>query len=203
MSRSNRFLNRLFLGVVGLVALGVGAALLAIASAGGVGRVLRDALASTGAGLGDLLARTPLDPVGGTGGSWLPLALAAACLVAALLLLWAVLAHGGGRTDRVVDVDEPSGSIAVSASFAESALVHALEHRRDVAAVHVAAFRVGRRPALRVRVRVTSGASPAPVVAAASEAVRGLDRLLGTDLPVLVEVTGGGVVHRGADARVA
>lgn len=203
MSRSNRALNRLFLAVVGLVTVGVGAALLATASAGGVGRVLRDALASTGDGLGDLLARTPLDPAGGTGGSWLPLALTAACLVVALLLLWAVLAHGGGRTDRVVSVDEPEGSIAVSASFAETALVHALEHRRDVAAVHVAAFRVRRRPALRVRVRVTSGASPAPVVAAASEAVRGLDLLLGTDLPVLVEVSGGGVVRRGSDSRVA
>ncbi|MBD8660811.1 hypothetical protein IFT72_11515 [Frigoribacterium sp. CFBP 8754] len=213
MTSSNRFLNRLLLVVVGVVALGVGAFLVAATLPGGsgsLGGTVRGWLADASSAVADAVAATPLDPSGagsadsmGGAGSWLAVALAALCLLLVIVFAVAAVAHGGGRTGRLVVHDEPAGSIAISAAFAETAVTDALSARRDVTSVHVSAWTVRGRPALKVRVRVTAGAAPAPVVAAASDVVRGLDRVLGEAVPVLVEVVGASVVKRGSDPRVA
>lgn len=216
MTSSNRFLNRLLLVVVGVVALAVGAFLIVATLPGGsgsLGGTVRGWLADASSAVADAVAATPLDPsgagsadsMGGAGGagSWLAVALAALCLLLVIVFAVAAVAHGGGRTGRLVVHDEPAGSIAISAAFAETAVADALSARRDVTSVHVSAWTVRGRPALKVRVRVTAGAAPAPVVAAASDVVRGLDRVLGEEVPVLVEVVGASVVKRGSDPRVA
>ena len=212
MTSSNRFLNRLLLVVVGVVALGVGAFLVAATLPGGsgsTGATVRGWLTRASSAVADAVAATPLDPSGGAdggaggAGSWLAVALAALCLLLVIVFVVAACAHGGGRTGRLVVHDEPAGSIAISAAFAETAVADALSARRDVTSVHVSAWTVRGRPALKVRVRVTAGAAPAPVVAAASDVVRGLDRVLGEAVPVLVEVVGASVVRRGSDPRVA
>ncbi len=149
------------------------------------------------------MAATPIDPSGATGGSWLPVALALLCLLLVIVFVVAIPAHGNGRTDSVVVQDDPAGSIAVSSSFADTAITDALRDRRDVASVGVSAWTVAGRPALKVRVRLTAGSSPAPVVAATSDVARGLDRVLGETVPVLVEITGASAVRRGSDSRVA
>ncbi|MBP1240387.1 putative membrane protein [Frigoribacterium sp. PvP120] len=219
MTSSNRFLNRLLLVVVGVVALAVGAFLIVATLPGGsgsLGGTVRGWLADASSAVADAVAATPLDPsgaggadsMGGAGGaggagSWLAVALAALCLLLVIVFVVAAVAHGGGRTGRLVVHDEPAGSIAISAAFAETAVADALSARRDVTSVHVSAWTVRGRPALKVRVRVTAGAAPAPVVAAASDVVRGLDRVLGEEVPVLVEVVGASLVKRGSDPRVA
>ena len=207
MTSSNRFLNRLLLVVVGVVALAVGAFLIVATLPGGsgsLGGTVRGWLADASSAVADAVAATPLDPSGAGGaGSWLAVALAALCLLLVIVFVVAACAHGGGRTGRLVVHDEPAGSIAISAAFAETAVADALSARRDVTSVHVSAWTVRGRPALKVRVRVTAGAAPAPVVAAASDVVRGLDRVLGEEVPVLVEVVGASVVRRGSDPRVA
>ena len=216
MTSSNRFLNRLLLVVVGVVALAVGAFLIVATLPGGsgsLGGTVRGWLADASSAVADAVAATPLDPSGagsadsaggaGGAGSWLAVALAALCLLLVIVFAVAAVAHGGGRTGRLVVHDEPAGSIAISAAFAETAVADALSARRDVTSVHVSAWTVRGRPALKVRVRVTAGAAPAPVVAAASDVVRGLDRVLGEAVPVLVEVVGASVVKRGSDPRVA
>ncbi|MBD8728203.1 hypothetical protein [Frigoribacterium sp. CFBP 13707] len=216
MTSSNRFLNRLLLVVVGVVALAVGAFLIVATLPGGsgsLGGTVRGWLADASSAVADAVAATPLDPsgaggadsMGGAGGagSWLAVALAALCLLLVIVFAVAAVAHGGGRTGRLVVHDEPAGSIAISAAFAETAVADALSARRDVTSVHVSAWTVRGRPALKVRVRVTAGAAPAPVVAAASDVVRGLDRVLGEEVPVLVEVVGASLVKRGSDPRVA
>ncbi|KQR44580.1 hypothetical protein ASF82_14295 [Frigoribacterium sp. Leaf164] len=216
MTSSNRFLNRLLLVVVGVVALAVGAFLIVATLPGGsgsLGGTVRGWLADASSAVADAVAATPLDPsgagsadsMGGAGGagSWLAVALAALCLLLVIVFAVAAVAHGGGRTGRLVVHDEPAGSIAISAAFAETAVADALSARRDVTSVHVSAWTVRGRPALKVRVRVTAGAAPAPVVAAASDVVRGLDRVLGEEVPVLVEVVGASVAKRGSDPRVA
>ena len=201
MTSSNRFANRLLLAVVGLVTLAVGAFLVIAALPGG--GAVRDLLGPATTAVDDAVAATPIDAAGATGGSWLPLALALLCLLLVIVLVVAIGAHGHGRTDSVVVHDDPAGSIAVSSSFADTAITDALSGRRDVASVGVSAWTVRGRPALKVRVRLTAGSSPAPVVAAASDVVRGLDRALGETLPVLVEVTGASSGRGGAESRVA
>ncbi|NRD26258.1 hypothetical protein [Frigoribacterium sp. VKM Ac-2836] len=201
MTSSNRFANRLLLFVVGLVTLAVGAFLVIVALPGG--GAVRDLLPPASSAVDDAVATTGIDPGDSTGGSWLTLALALLCLLLVIVFVVAIFARGHGRTDSVVVHDDPAGSIAVSSSFAETAITDALGDRRDVASVAVSAWTVTGRAALKVRVRLTAGSSPAPVVTAASDVARGLDRVLGETVPVLVEITGASAVRKGADSRVS
>jgi hypothetical protein len=203
MTTSNRFANRLFLVVTGLItlAIGVGLVLVALPGAG----FARDAATTARDAQSTVLERTPLSAVGLTGsGSYLPWLLAVSCLIVVIIAIVAASTRGRGRIDRIVESDDASGSIVVSSRFAETALVDVLSDRRDVAHVSVAAYELKGEPALKIKLRVTAGSSPTAAVEAASTAVRGLDLVLGTGrpVPVLVEVTGASPVRPGADSRV-
>lgn len=203
MTTSNRFFNRFFLIVAGLITLAVGV-LLVLVALPGAGPV-RDALRSARDAQSTALANTPLTGVAGVTGSYLPWLLAVLCLIVVIVALIAATTRGRGRIDRVLEADDAAGTIVLSSRFAETALVEALSSRRDVANVSVAAYRLKGAPALKVRLRLTAGSSPMPAVAAASGAVLGLDRVIGhgSAIPVLVEVTGASPVRPGADSRVA
>lgn len=205
MTTSNRFLNRFFLAVVGLILLAVGVFLTVVALPGA--GMARDWLTSAADGQKSALSNTRFDTsaIGGeTGGSYLPWLLAVLCLLVVIVAVAAATTRGRGRTDRVVEVDDAAGRIAVSSRFAETALVDALTNRRDVTAVNVAAYRLKGAPALKIRLRITAGSSPVEAVRAASDAVSGLDRVLGggAAVPVLVEVVGASPIRAGADSRV-
>ncbi|ROQ39990.1 hypothetical protein EDF46_1625 [Frondihabitans sp. PhB188] len=202
MTSTNRPLNRLFLAVVGLVFLAVGAFLVAAALPGR--SVVRDWIGRARDAQDTALKSSAIGQPAPFDGSYLPWGLAVVCLVVVLVAVIAAIARGGGRTDRVVEVDEPAGRIVVSSQFAETALVDALQPRRDIAAVSVASYQLKGAPALKLRLRLTAGSSPVPAVRAASEAVTGLDAVLGgPPLPVLVEVVGASPVRPGADSRVS
>lgn len=203
MTSSNRFANRLFLVVVGLITLIVGLALVLVALPGG--GFARDAVGQARDAQTTALDRTPLSAVGLSGdGSYLPWLLAILCLIVVIVALVAASTRGRGRTDRIVESDDTAGQIVVSSRFAETALVDALSSRRDVASVSVSAYELRGDPALKVKLRVTAGSAPTAAVEAASGAVRGLDRVLGTgrEIPVLIEVTGASPAKPGADSRV-
>lgn len=203
MTTSNRFANRLFLVVAGLLTLLVGAAIVVVALPGG--GFARDAVRSARDAQSSALSNTHLSGGGMAGtGSYLPWLLAILCLIIVIIGIVAASTRGRGRIDRVVESDDASGNIVVSSRFAETALVDALSSRRDVSSVSVAAYELKGAPALKVKLRVTAGSSPTAAVEAASVAVRGLDLVLGTGrpLPVLVEVTGASPTRPGADSRV-
>lgn len=203
MTASNRFMNRLFLVVTGLITLIVGVALVVAAIPGVAG--VHDALTTARDSVATAVRDTPLSGFGQTGGSYLAALLAVLCLIVVVVALIAAFTRGRGRIDRVIEEDEPQGEIVISSKFAENAIVDALSDRRDVAGVSVSAWRLKKQPALKVRVRVTAGSSPKPVVDATSSVVRGLDAVLGrgASIPVLVEVVGASAVRPGADSRVA
>lgn len=202
MTSTNRFLNRLFLVVAGLVTLAVGLALLLVALP--AGSVARDTVGQWQRDQSQALANTPITGFSWIHGSYLPWLLAVLCLLVVIVALVAVARRGGGRTDRVLEADDQAGTIVVASRFAESAIEDALEARRDVSSVNVSSYRLKRAAALKVRIRVTAGSAPGPVVEAASGVVSGLDRVLGggSRIPVLLEVVGASPVRPGADSRV-
>ncbi|RKR76092.1 hypothetical protein [Frondihabitans australicus] len=202
MTSSNRFLNRLFLAVVGIVTLAVGAALVLVALPGVAAG--RDAVSTWSDAQATALRDTPLTGVGSLTGSSLPWLLAILCLVVIVVAVLAAATRGRGRTDRILESESPAGGIVIGARFAETALEDALSGRRDIAGVNVAAYRLRGSAALKVKVRLAAGAEPGPVVDATSGAVTGLDRVLGggAHVPVLLEVVGASAIRPGADSRV-
>lgn len=202
MTTTNRFANRLFLIVLGVISLAVGLFVAATALPGAP--LLRDWLTTARDAQSTALSNTRAGGNEPFDGSYLPWLLAVLCLLIVIIALVAIVTRGRGRTDRVVDLDENAGRVIVSSSFAETALVDALSSRRDVASVSVVAYELKGAPALKIRLRLTAGSAPTDAVQAASGAVRGLDRVLGgeAEIPVLVEVVGASPVRPGADSRV-
>lgn len=202
MTNTNRFLNRFFLALTGVITLLVGVFLVVVALPGAGSA--RDALRNARDSLDTTLADTPVTGVNGVHGSYLPWALAALCLVLVIVGIIAAATRGRGRTDLLLEADDAAGGIAVSSRFAETAIVDALSPRRDVASVSVSAYRLHGASALKIRMRLAAGSSPQPAIDAASGVVTGLDRVLGpgAKLPVLLELVGASPARPGADSRV-
>lgn len=194
MNSTNRALNRLLLGVVGLVLLVVGGAAAAAALVPNWTAVWQDSSATASEAVRSFAASTQLDALGR---SWL---LPAAVLLAAVviaLLLWFVLRQGRGRTGTAYHVagvrstrrTAATGGLTVSTQLARTVLAAALESNDDIVSVRVSSYRVRRTPVLKVTLGARPGASVARIATALSAAVSRLDRVLGTELPVLAQIT--------------
>ena len=187
MSSTHRWLNRTLLAVLGLTVLALGA----LTAAAGLVPTIAEAWTSIGTtaaeGLPGLLASAPLT----ADISWWTIAALALVVVCAALLIGWIVSQGGGRTDTVGRQSSASGTTTVETSLVADALRTALDDNGQVLAVAVSSWRVRRRTGLRVRVQPRRGASPGTVVAAANEAIAGLDTLLGERIPVLVSVQNG------------
>lgn len=191
MSSTHRWLNRTLLAVLGLMLVAIGA----LTAAAGLVPDVAEAWTSIGAtavsGLPALLASAPLT----ADTSWWTIAALALVVVCAALLIGWIVSQGGGRTSTVGRQASAMGDTTVETSLVADALRTALEENGQILAVAVSSWRVRRQTGLRVRVQPRRGASPDAVVAAANEAIAGLDTLLGDRIPVLVSV------HTGARTR--
>ncbi|QWL30933.1 hypothetical protein [Rathayibacter toxicus] len=207
MTTSNRLLNRLVLFIVGLALAAITAGLLMIA----LSQPVRDAVVRFSRHQGPTLV-SQLSPASGT--AWnntealRPLYLIiAACLLIVVLALILALAHGHGRTktlltDRSRD-EGPSGEVQIATAFAEDVLENALAVRGDLLDVTVTAYRHRSHTALKVRALPRSGVSPRTVVEAVRHEVAALDELLGTRLPVLLEIASSARANLSKEERVA
>lgn len=188
MNATNRALNRALVLVTGLILaiLGAGAAALALVP------MVQDAWAATSGTVGskvtDFLQSNPL---GDTGASW-PLAAVLALLVVAIVLLIVfVVRQGGGHTRVAVSERTDDGTIRVDSSVAEQALEDALATHPEFVASHVSTYAVRRTPVLKVSVTCRRGVSPADASRIVDDTLTALDRLLGRELPALVQLSGG------------
>lgn len=193
MNTANRMLNRSFVLLVGLLALGAGATAVALVAVPGfLGAWSRTAPDLT-AGLTDILARTEMAD---SGASWVPLAgLAGAALLVVLLVAF-IARQVRGRTTRLITAESTrAGATIVDAAVAEQLLTDALQGHPEFVTVTVRTYRLRGTPVLRVAAGVRRGVSPRDALTVIETAVHGLDRTLGAQIPVLVRL-GGGVRRR-------
>jgi hypothetical protein len=135
-------------------------------------------------------------------GSW-TIALAAAVVVGIVALV-VLGTRGGGRTDRVLDDDgvgagmvadgAPAvpGAVRIDSTAVQNAISDAVGALPQVASLSVDVFVVKRRRSVRVRVRSKRGAEPRAIVDGVERIVADLDALLGTRLPVVLQIARGG-----------
>lgn len=199
MNATNRALNRIVIGVVGLAALAAatGAVLLLVDPAFGRGwsDAGRRALA-----IADRLFAAPLWAGTTVSGAALLGLLAAAVFV--LLLAAFVLRQGRGATSTVVTALTDDGAVEIDTAVTAALLAHRLDSVPGVAGTAVSAYRVRRSPALKVTVRCRRGASPRTIVDALDAATAELHTALGTPLPVFAQLVGGVRARTGRAVRV-
>lgn len=165
MTSSNRFLNRLLLLVIGLLAL-VAAALVGWSAA--TGTDLPFALPEQG---------TPLE---------LGIVLAAAVVVVVFAVAW-VLTRGRGRRRLAIDTPE----VQVDAKAIEALLRSELSASPDIAGTSVQAYRVRRQQTLLVTVQARKHPDLTALTASVRQAIARTDAQLGATLPLVVHVTTG------------
>ncbi len=202
MNTTPRLLNRLVLGVVGLVLLALGAAGLALLAVPAVAAWWRTAAPRAGEAVDGLRTRTTLE---GQADTWLWIALAAALVFLIVMLVVWIAAQGRGRTGlfapggtsgalrpRGEDGNgAAAGSVTITAAAAEQALKAALLERSDLAGASVSTWQVRGVPGLRVRVYPRKGVPPYVVAVEVSRLVEALDAVTGSRPPVLVSIGSG------------
>jgi hypothetical protein len=189
MTSTNRALNRLLVILVGLVLLVVGAAVAVGAVLPGVQSTVARAASDAEAPVGDALSG---------GQPWILWVVAAAALALILLLLWFALRQGHGRTGTLLrrapgaDASSPTGgTLVIDAKVAEQMLEEALGHDPAIVSVDVSAFEVRRGTVLRITAVARRGVSPVQVRRTIDETVARWDAVLGTEVPVVIQITGG------------
>lgn len=196
MNSTNRGLNRLLILIVGIVLVVLGAAAIAVVTVPFIAEWWRDNRAAALDTIDGWFAWNPFAAVPGVdAGDTAPivvpiLGVVLLVVVAALLIAFA-LRQGRGRASIVHRASAERGDVVLEADVAAHALGDALDGNAAFSAVRVSAWQVGRDRALKVAVTCGRGISPRVAVETVSDAVEALDRLLGVELPVIVEVGGG------------
>lgn len=190
MSGTNRGLNRLLLGLLGLLLLAAGV----LTGAAGLNPDIAAGWTATGTSLRDDLANVMAGaPVPGTAISWWTIgALALAVILMILLGTW-IASQGGGRTNRAGHREDPhgNGTTTVETPLVAAAVREAVRGDDRIISATVTTWKVKRADGLKLALQARKGVSPKDLAASAEELVAGLDHLLGDQGPVLIRITTG------------
>lgn len=188
MNSTNRFLNRFFILVVGLVVLAAGAALSVGALLPGVQRTISENAERAVGPTTDTMDAQP----------WILWVAAAAAVLLIVILLWFVLRQGRGHTGTLLQVDEQptkgtptGGRVILDVKLAEQVLEEAIGRNPDVVAVDVTGFRIRKQSTLRLTAHARRGASPMELRRDIEAAIHEWDAALGTSTPVVVQIVSG------------
>lgn len=173
MTRTNRFVNRVILALVGVLALAAGAAL-ALPYAATLGFTPVDP-SSWGITVPDASQPVVLWSIAG-----------GAVVIVAFALVW-ILTRGRGRTSTALSI----AGATVDASAIQSVLRTRLAGSPDVVVVSASAHERRGGPVVLVRVQARPGPDLGALRSAVRDAIDNLDRVIGTPIPLVVHLTSG------------
>ncbi len=188
MTASNRVLNRLVLLVTGAVLLALGLGAIVVVAVPTARRAWEETAPVVAATVSQWFQASWIS---GTELSWWWVVALAGLLLAVTLLLVFALRHGGGHTGTVIRRRDPSGAVVIDSDVAEKLLEESLSSRTDLVASRVSTYRVRRTPVLKLSLTLRRGVSPTAVVDDVQRTLDALDRLVGTELPAFVQLSGG------------
>ncbi|MEV8040580.1 hypothetical protein [Arthrobacter sp. NPDC080082] len=191
MNGTPRVLNRILIGVFGLVLLAVGLLLVLLAAVPAVAAWWQGWSANVWTHIRSLSESTRIP---GQSESWLWIVMVL-LLIAVIVAMVAWLAQQGkGRSNILVtedDAGEVPGYVRIGGGVAEQALRAALAGRPDLAGATVATYDFRGRPGLRIRVQPRQGVAPHLLAAEVSALVEALDAVIGRRTPVLIHIGSG------------
>jgi hypothetical protein len=189
MNNTNRFLNRTFSFIVGLILAAVGVGVILVVTIPQV----RDAYKNT--------APTVLDnvtswfvaaPIPGLQHSWWFIALIAALVLLIILLMVFVFRQGHGHTGTLfTNTPTGQGHITVDSKVAEQLMQSALNEHTELVSSRVSIYEVNGTPVLKISTTARRGVSPKQIVEDVEDTLASLNVLLGRDVPAAVQIGGG------------
>jgi len=202
MNNTPRVLNRVLIGILGIMLLGIGVLLVLLATVPAVGFWWHEWAGGVLNFWLNLFERTQFPR---RQESWLWLVICFALVVVLGLMVAWVAQQGKGRTSLIVAEEDPGGvpgNVGISGGVAEQALRAALADRPDLAGVTVAAYEIRGVPALKIRVEPRQGVAPHKLAADVSSLVEALDAVIGKRTPVLIHIGSGARSRFGRAERV-
>lgn len=198
MNNTNRGLNRLFILLVGVILLAAGGVALALTALPQVTSQWRSVGAQLARGAQPWVAQ----PVVGRA-SLLVIGIVVVCLVLIILLLTFVLRQGHGHSAAAIERRDGTTSVRIDLAVPRALLEEHLGGRSELTGVRISAYEVRGTPMLKVTARCERGVSPAVVAELIGAAIDDLERIIGTDVPAFVQLTGGFRVRSTTRPRVA
>jgi hypothetical protein len=191
MTSTPALLNRILIGIFGLILLAVGILLVALAAVPSVGPWWHAWSRAGWNGLNQAFADTRFP---GRPESWLWIVMAIALLVLIGLMVAWIAQQGKGRSNLLAAEFDPgtvAGDVRIGGGVAEQALKHALAERPDLAAATVATYDVQGSPALKIRLQPRQGVAPHLLAAEVLALADALDQVVGKRTPVLMHIGAG------------
>jgi hypothetical protein len=202
MNSTPRVLNRILVGILGILMMAVGTLLVLLATVPAVARWWRGWSAGAWSNWQDVFARARI-PGQQESWLWLVLTVLLAAVIGAMVA-W-IAQQGKGRANLLAAGEDPGevpGNVWIGGGVAEQALRAALAEPSYVAGATVATYDVRGQPALRVRVQPRQGVAPHLLAVDVSALVEALDAVVGKRTPVLIHVSSGARSRFGRAERV-
>ncbi len=189
MNNTNRAFNRIFIFIIGMVLLLLGAVTAALPLLPNIGDGWRNTAPVVHRAVTRWFTAAPLP---GTANSWWVIAVIALLTIVVAVLVVFIFRQGHGRTAHLIN-DAPTeyGRTIIESAVAEDALTDALANRPEFISTRVTTFQVKKTPVLNISITARRGVSPKDVTATVEEALAALDEILGETLPACLHITGG------------
>ncbi len=189
MNNTNRALNRALVIVIGLLALLIGAALVAVGAVPAVRAGYQSVAPEIHGNVTKWMETLPLLD---TGTSWAWIFVLAVLVLIVILLLVLIFRQGRGQEQTLVrENPTPAGTTIIDAAVAEHAIQDELKNRTEFIASSVSTYRVRGTPVLKISVTCRRGVSPRDVTTMIETALATFDALLGRQIPALIQISGG------------
>lgn len=192
MNNTPRTLNRVLIGILGLLLLATGLLLMLVAAVPAVAAWWQSWSAAAW-NSGQQLFASARFPGRQESWLWVVVTILLVLLVGAMVA-W-LAQQGKGRTGLLVDEDDEDspvpGIVQIGAGVAEQALKDALADRPDLAGATVTTYDIRRQPALKIRLQPRQGVAPHMLATEVSALVTALDAVLGKRAPVLIHIAAG------------
>lgn len=186
MNSTNRALNRVFILVVGVLLLAAGAVAVLLGAVPAVASQWRQTATTLQSDPQSWVA----DPTVGRA-SLLVLAVVLVALVLIILLIAFIAKQGHGRTAAALQQHEGGTSTRIDLAIPKALLEEHLKGRDEITGLRISAYEVRGTPMLKISARCRRGISPAVVSELVGRAIGDLERIVGTDVPTFVQLTGG------------
>ncbi|WIK64115.1 hypothetical protein [Gleimia hominis] len=181
-----RTLNRLFLGIVGLIMLAISVALILTFAMDQALKMWEDTIQTSTEWIASIHEQTIIN----ANTSWIGVAAVAIAVIIVILMLTAIFGQGGGKSRRVgrQQSENTEGRTRTNIGFVRDIVHHELEDNQWIVGVGAQAYNVKGDDSILLRVSTHKGAPPEQVRADVTRAIQKLDSVLGTEPPICVRI---------------
>jgi len=189
VNNTNRFLNRTFSFLIGLLLLVLGVGTLAVATVTNVRDTYTNAAPTAVETVTGWFVAAPIPELQH---SWWFIAVIGVLVLLIILLIMFIFRQGHGYT-KTLFVNSPAGvgQITVDAKVAEQLMQGALDEHPELVSSRVRTYAVDGTPVLKISTTARRGVSSMRIVNDVETTLASLSALLGREIPAAVQIGGG------------